>query len=202
MQAKASSAPSSGAARPDGASARARGFAARSAAAVALLAIGCGPGALPASVGHPLAGNAAPEFHADSTAARPVGVPGSRRVRVTVIDFWAPWCAACIQTVPALDALWRDRKADGVMVIGVGVDASDSAADAGARQLGASFPIVADPDQRLAGAYGVAKVPLTFVVDSGGTVRWVGRDPASARRAVDVLLYEGPAGARQRSVFE
>lgn len=175
---------------------------ARSAAAGALLAVGCGPGALPASVGHPLVGNTAPAFRADSTAARPVGVPGSARVRVTVIDFWAPWCAACARTVPALDALWRDRRADGVMVIGVGVDTSEVAADAGAHRLGASFPIVADPYQRLAGTYGVAQVPLTFVVDGGGTVRWVGRDPASARRAVDVVLHEGPAGARQRSAFE
>jgi cytochrome c biogenesis protein CcmG, thiol:disulfide interchange protein DsbE len=200
MQAKASSAPPSTAARPRGASRWAPASAARS-VACALLAFGCGPGVLPASVRHPLVGGAAPEFHADSTAARPVGVPGSRRAKVTVIDFWAPWCASCSHTMPALDALWRDRKADGVMVIGVGVDASEVAADAGAQKLGASFPIVADPDQRLTGAYGVAQVPLTFVVDGAGTVRWVGRDPESARRAVDVLLSERPAG-RQRSAFE
>jgi cytochrome c biogenesis protein CcmG, thiol:disulfide interchange protein DsbE len=165
----------------------------------ALLALGCGPGAMPASVHHPLVGSTAPEFQAESTAARSVGVPGSRRIRVTVIDFWASWCAACSHTMPALDKLWRDHKTDGVMVIGVSVDDSEQAADTGAHELGASFPIVADPYQHLAGTYGVAKVPLTFVVDGAGTVRWVGRDPGSARRAVDVLLSEG---ARPRSVFE
>ena len=67
-------------------------------------------------------------------------------------------------------------------------------------ELGATFPIVADLDQRLSGTYGVAQVPLTFVVDGAGTVRWVGHDPASARSAVEVLLSERPAGAR--SVFE
>ncbi|WP_437334432.1 TlpA disulfide reductase family protein [Sorangium sp. So ce296] len=171
-----------------------------SAAACATLALGCGPGAMPASVRHPLVGSSAPEFHAESTAAVTVGVPGTRRTRVTVIDFWASWCASCSRTLPALDELWRDRKADGVAVIGVNVDDSEAAAEAAAYELGATFPIVADLGQRLTGTYGVAQVPLTFVVDGAGTVRWVGRDPAIARRAVEVLLSERPAGAR--SVFE
>lgn len=178
------------------------GSAARGAtlATCALLVLGCGPGAMPASVRHPLVGSAAPEFHAESTAAVTVGVPGTRRTRVTVIDFWASWCASCSRTMPALDRLWRERKADGVAVIGVNVDDSEAAAEAAAYELGATFPIVADLDQRLTGTYGVAQVPLTFVVDAAGTVRWVGHDPASARRAVEVLLSERPAGAR--SVFE
>jgi cytochrome c biogenesis protein CcmG/thiol:disulfide interchange protein DsbE len=157
---------------------------------------------MPESVRHPLVGSAAPPFHAESTAARPVGVPGSRRTQVTVIDFWASWCASCGRTMPALDRLWRDHRTDGVAVIGVSVDESGVAVDAVAHELGATFPIVADPDQRIAGSYGVAQVPLTFVVDGAGTVRWVGRDPEAARRAVDVLLSEGPAGARPRSAFE
>ncbi|WP_437811857.1 TlpA family protein disulfide reductase [Sorangium sp. So ce1078] len=173
-----------------------------SAAACAALALGCGPGAMPASVRHPLVGGAAPEFHAESTAAVTVGVPGTRRTRVTVIDFWASWCASCSRTMPALDRLWRDRKADGVAVIGVNVDASETAAEAAAYELGATFPIVADLDQRLTGTYGVAQVPLTFVVDGAGTVRWVGRDPASARRAVEVLLSERSSNPRARSAFE
>ncbi|AUX48247.1 disulfide isomerase [Sorangium cellulosum] len=172
------------------------------AAACALLALGCGPGAMPASVRHPLVGGAAPEFEAESTAAATVRVPGSRRTRVTVIDFWASWCGACSRTMPALDQLWRERRADGVAVIGVNVDDSDAAADAAAHELGATFPIVVDPGQRLSGTYGVAQVPLTFVVDAAGTVRWVGRDPASVRRAVEVLLAEQPGGARRRSAFE
>ncbi|MGK3969754.1 TlpA family protein disulfide reductase [Sorangium sp. So ce118] len=173
------------------------------AAACALLVLGCGPGAMPASVRHPLVGSAAPEFHAESTSAVTVGVPGTRRTRVTVIDFWASWCASCSRTMPALDRLWRDRKADGVVVIGVNVDDSEAAAEAAAYQLGATFPIVADLDQRLTGTYGVAQVPLTFVVDGAGTVRWVGRDPERARRAVDVLLSERSSSyPRAGAVFE
>lgn len=168
------------------------------AACVALL--GCGPGSLPPSMPHPLAGGEAPEFETESTGDAYVAVPGAGRTRVTVLDFWASWCAACDQSIPALDAIFRDHKGDGVMVIGVSVDESEGAAEARARELGASFPIVSDPYQRIAGSYGVAQVPLTFVIDGVGRVRWVGRDPGDVRRAVDVVLSEG--AARPRDVFE
>lgn len=107
---------------------------------------------------------------------------------MTVVDFWASWCEACQDTIPALDDLWRDLRHDGVLVIGVSVDESAAVADSAAQHLGASFPIVVS--QRIAARYGISKVPLTFVVDGRGMIRWVGRDPSEMRRAVEFLLRE------------
>jgi cytochrome c biogenesis protein CcmG/thiol:disulfide interchange protein DsbE len=76
------------------------------------------------------------------------------------------------------------------MVIGVNVDEPEYVAAAGAEALGASFPIVADRAQQLSRRYGVAQVPLTFVVDRAGVVRWVGNNPEQARTAARVLLAE------------
>ncbi|EYF03565.1 peroxiredoxin family protein [Chondromyces apiculatus] len=160
------------------------------AAAGALLA-GCGGPKMPSSVRHPLMNTAAPVFEAEAMGTREVGVPGDYLTRVIVVDFWASWCAACTVSMPALDALFRERQADGVMVIGVSVDDSAGAAMRMARQTGTTFPIVMDPDQRLASEYGVSQVPLTFVIDGNGTVRWVGNDPGQARRAAEILLSEG-----------
>jgi cytochrome c biogenesis protein CcmG, thiol:disulfide interchange protein DsbE len=156
----------------------------------ALALLGCGPGTMPRSLGHPLAGAAAPEFREVATADREVGLPSSPRTKATVIDFWASWCPGCQQTLAAMDELYRDKKADGVVVIGVSVDESGDNALLLAEHLRASFPIVLDPGMRLAGSYGVAQIPLTFVVDRRGMVRWIGRSPADARRAVDVVLHE------------
>lgn len=149
---------------------------------------GCRPSALPRSVGHSLVGSPAPRFQRTSLSSREVGIPGSDRTRVTVVDFWASWCQACQDTMPVLDSLWRSKRRDGVMVIGVSVDDTEADAESGAQQLGASFPIVVD--QGLASAFGVAKIPLTFVVDRRGTVRWVGRDPGSIEQAALYVLYE------------
>ncbi|MFO0755945.1 MAG: TlpA disulfide reductase family protein [Byssovorax sp.] len=151
---------------------------------------GCFLGPMPASVGHPLAGATAPEFHELATSEREVGLPGSPRVRVTVVDFWASWCETCKEAMPALDALWRDKQEDGVMVIGVSVDESPDDAMLAMQHLHATFPVVLDPGMRIAGSFSVGSVPTTFVVDRKGVVRWVGHDPTLARRAVDVVLHE------------
>src|SRR5262249_37888620 len=136
---------------------------------------GCGAGTMPPSIGHALAGEEAPEFRGVTTEDREVGIPGRSRTKVTVIDFWASWCDGCQEGIPALDALWRRHKEDGVMVIGVSVDENEQDALAAMERLHATFPVVMDAGQRIAGTYGVGKIPTTFVVDRRGVVRWVGR---------------------------
>jgi thiol-disulfide isomerase/thioredoxin len=150
---------------------------------------GCRPSELPRSAGHPLVGGPAPRFQRTALSSREVGIPGSDRTRVTVVDFWASWCEACKDSMPVLDSLWRSNRRDGMMVIGVSVDATSDEAESAARAFGASFPIVVD--QGLASAYSVGRIPLTFVIDRQGTIRWVGRQPAAIEQAALYVFYEG-----------
>lgn len=147
---------------------------------------------MPASARHPLSGSPAPEFAEQTTAAEAVGVPGDDETRATVIDFWASWCAACRETMPALDALFRQHREEGLVVIGVSEDDDEPTARRAARAFGASFPIVYDRGQDLAASYRVGSLPLTFVIDRAGLVRWVGHDPALAVRAALALLGPRP----------
>ena len=139
---------------------------------------------------HPLSGDVAPEFEAVSTSGRDVRIPGRSLTKVTVVGFWASWCPTCQATMPRLADLYNDTKGDGVLVVGVSEDETETAAVAGARDLGLSFPVVMDSSQSLASRYGASKVPLTFVVDRAGRVRWVGRAPGQARAAVRAVLGE------------
>jgi cytochrome c biogenesis protein CcmG/thiol:disulfide interchange protein DsbE len=164
----------------------------RAAIAIAALlgASACGPPPMPASVGHPLSGATAPEFHEMATNSWDVGLPGGPRTKVTVVDFWASWCEACQLSLPALEKLWHDRQDDGVMVIGVSVDKTTEDATSRLNELHATFPVVVDPRMNIAGRYRVAQIPLTFVIDGHGAVRWVGRDPGEMRQAVEAVLGE------------
>ena len=157
--------------------------------AAGLAVAGC-RASMPPSLQHPLVGSASPKFNEVTIDEREVNVPGYLSTHVTVIDFWASWCGTCQETMPALDALYRDHRAEGLVVVGVSVDEDESLAARGAEQLGASFPIVFDEGQRLQSTFRVSQVPTTFVLDRSGTVRWVGRDPASIRSAVTALLDE------------
>lgn len=165
-------------------------FARASLLAVSIGLLGGCTGAMPPSIGHSMIGNPAPEFHEMATADRDVGLPGSPRTRVTVVDFWASWCVGCQESIPALNDLYNDKRDDGVMVIGVSVDESADDALLLAQHLHAKFPIVLDPHMRIAGNYRVGNIPLTFVIDRHGIVRWIGRDTGDVRRAVNVVLAE------------
>jgi cytochrome c biogenesis protein CcmG/thiol:disulfide interchange protein DsbE len=150
----------------------------------------CGAGSMPPGLQHPLAGAQAPAMGELGGDSGEVGIWHGAPTRATVVDFWASWCQGCQESIPALDALYRDKRGDGLNVVGVSVDERRADAYAMAQALHASFPIVVDQDARLLQSYRVAQVPLTFVVDRGGTVRWVGRDPGAVRRAVEVVLAE------------
>jgi len=85
-----------------------------------------------------------------------------------VVNFWASWCHPCREEFPVFrDAL--ERHDDFVML---GVDFRDIASDARkfAKQQGATWPILQDPDGALALAYGVRAVPQTFFIDRDGKI--------------------------------
>lgn len=143
---------------------------------------------LPPSMAHPLVGYACPPIEENTVYGQPVVVPAFAPRRVTVVDFWASWCGACQDTMPALEAIWRSRKDDNLLVVGVSLDDRAEEAARGAEYFGVSFPIVHDSTHRLASDFSVYQIPTTFVLDRRGAVRFVGRDPASIRRAVLALL--------------
>src|SRR5690606_33134487 len=47
------------------------------------------------------------------------------RGRVVLLDFWATWCAPCLEELPRLRRLHETREADGLAIVGVALDATD-----------------------------------------------------------------------------
>lgn len=160
--------------------------------ALGLAAAGCGTTTvrIPRSIPHPLAGMPAPDFRAPSaSSSQVVEVPGSPETTlVTVVDFWASWCGACVESMPALEHLYRRNRERGVDVVGVSVDEEPRDAIGTVMAYQTTFPVVLDPHGRLQSAYWVSKIPTTFVIDRGGLVRWVGRDVGQMEQAVDKLV--------------
>ncbi len=94
----------------------------------------------------------------------------SLRGKAVVINFWASWCFPCREEAPYLEQVWRDRRAQGVVVIGL--DSKDFREDARrfAQEFDLTFPLVYDGPGDLSNEYGVPKFPETFVLDRQGRV--------------------------------
>ncbi|MBI2529273.1 MAG: TlpA family protein disulfide reductase [Candidatus Rokubacteria bacterium] len=94
------------------------------------------------------------------------------RDALVILNFWATWCVPCTDEMPTLEALWKDYRARGLVVLGVSVDrgAPRALLDPYVRNLALTFPILLDPDGKTASAWRVTALPATFVVKPGGEV--------------------------------
>jgi thiol-disulfide isomerase/thioredoxin len=93
--------------------------------------------------------------------------------RPLLINFWATWCAPCVEELPLIDDFFKKIAANGVQVIGVAVDQMPSV-QAFLKKTPLSFPVgVAG----LAGAEAARSLgdlsgglPFSVVLDSSGNV--------------------------------
>src|SRR6266849_3901814 len=122
--------------------------------------------------------------------------PGTRRLAdwhgtPLVVNLFASWCPSCLTEMPAFERASHDYAGQ---VIIVGVDSQDSPA-AGlrlARQLGITYPLLADTSH--ADLYSLLQgqgMPVTAFLDRSGTVKRVYSgelDEALLRQLIDQLL--------------
>jgi thiol-disulfide isomerase/thioredoxin len=96
------------------------------------------------------------------------------RGKPVVINFWATWCAPCVEEMPQLSSLAQETRDTGVRFVGLGVDNQDAIARFSAR-LPVSYPLVVAnaTGAFLAGRFGNAAggLPFTVVLSAAGKVK-------------------------------
>jgi DsbE subfamily thiol:disulfide oxidoreductase len=92
---------------------------------------------------------------------------------VLVINVWADWCAPCRREQPQLVELAARYREDGVRFLGINYQDDRDAARAWVREFEVPYPSLFDPAGRSAADLGFPALPDTYVVDPGGTIRWV-----------------------------
>ena len=169
-------------------------------ASFACIGLGCGSsaGVAPSTatdVGsscHPKVGDKAPEIEAKSIqgAQKVVVTPG----KVTLVDFWATWCAPCGEAFPHYQDLYVKYKSSGLDVVAVNVDEDKTPIDTFLRKAkNPTFTIGWDSKQSTASCWGPDPMPTMFVVDKKGIVRkvhkgWHAGDEKELERFVKTLL--------------
>jgi thiol-disulfide isomerase/thioredoxin len=136
-----------------------------------VLVTGCaGPSGPPPSAPSPLVGAALPKFERRTVNADKVSSAAGGQV--VVVKFFAKYCEPCKKTLPAAERLHRERTQ--VLFVGVAEDEYQADVQEMIDRYQLTFPIVHDRGNVLAGRFRVQDLPLTFVADRKGTVRWVG----------------------------
>ena len=144
---------------------------------VAVVAVACGrPAGYPASVtpAHPLYGKAMPEIHHRTTLDGQAFDSAQLAGKPVLVKFFADYCVPCRETLPAAQRI-HEAHPD-VVFLGIDEDESAETAHSLAQRYGLTFPVVHDESNVLSGRFRVSALPMTFVADRTGVVRWVGAD--------------------------
>jgi thiol-disulfide isomerase/thioredoxin len=110
-------------------------------------------------------------FHAPVANAAPAQLDlADYRGKVVLVDFWASWCKPCRQSIPWLNEMHSRYAADGLVILGVNVDAERADADKFLRQMPIEFSVVFDSNGDLARRFSLKGMPSTLVFDRSGSL--------------------------------
>jgi thiol-disulfide isomerase/thioredoxin len=117
-------------------------------------------------------------------------VPSFQQGKPYVVEFWATWCGPCRRSIPHINELYKQHKAQGLTVIGVSIWESDiSGIPAFVEKMGDTMSYTVARDVVPAGdergsngfmarnwmdAAGQNGIPSAFVIDREGRVAWIG----------------------------
>lgn len=91
------------------------------------------------------------------------------RGKVVLLNFWATWCAPCIDELPSLQRLQALRP--DIQVVAVSIDDDADAYNKFLQQYSINLLSARDGTQGANLKYGSVRVPETFLIDRQGNIR-------------------------------
>jgi len=117
------------------------------------------------------------------------------RGRWVVLNFWATWCAPCVEELPLLQQL-AEHYPDQLTVLALNMREDENEVRAFVAQHQLSMPVLLEPDDQTLIDYGVHGLPLSIVVSPDGEV--VRRHVGPVDQAFETWLEQAIANTSQR----
>jgi peroxiredoxin len=171
--------------------------------------------ALPAFAGSPAIGSTAPDFQLTTLDGKPFTLSRTAAGQnATVIMFIATKCPYSNAYNDRMREMAEAYRAKGVLFVGINSNKTEPAEEARehAKTNRHTFPIMKDPDNKVADMYDAKRTPEIFVVDKQGKVVYHGRidenyeDPKGVtspdlKNALDALLTGKPIVRAETKAF-
>jgi len=95
------------------------------------------------------------------------------RGKVVLVNFWATWCAPCLEEMPSIERLRQSLAGKPFEVLAVNIGEPPGRIERFLEKMPLGFPMLLDRDTGAAKAWKARVVPATFLVGPDGRIRYV-----------------------------
>ncbi|HEY0868031.1 MAG TPA: TlpA disulfide reductase family protein, partial [Fimbriimonas sp.] len=108
-----------------------------------------------------------------------------------LVEYWATWCVPCEELQPTLERLAQRYKGNGLRILAVTEEAKTDV-QAHVANFPTTYPILVDAGGRVTKAWGVGRLPTTFLVRTGKVLgKWEGAIDGESIESAVQGLYGG-----------
>ncbi len=113
-----------------------------------------------------------------------------QRGKVVLVNFWATWCPPCRKEMPDLEALYRQFKDQGLVILAISDEDAGKVRPFVAEQK-VTYPILLDPGRNVNELFQVEGIPKTFVYNRDGQLVAQSIDMRTRRQFLEMLAQAG-----------
>ncbi len=117
-------------------------------------------------------GQRAPVFTIDNVSGQAVSL-ASERGHPVILNFWATYCQPCQTETPLLQHTMLAHQNQHLVILGIDQGEEVSAIAQYGKDYDLSYPLLADVNQQVNHLFGVTGLPVSYFIDSQGTIRYI-----------------------------
>jgi len=112
------------------------------------------------------------------------------RGKVVLVNFWATWCPPCRKEMPDLNALYKQFKAKGFVVLAIS-DEQPQMVRSFLSKHKVTYPVLMDPHDRVHKEFGVNGIPNSYLYDRDGRLVAEAMDMRTRQQFLGMLQKAG-----------
>jgi peroxiredoxin len=115
---------------------------------------------------------------------------GKLRGKVTLVNFWATWCPPCRKEIPDLARLYSRYRGQGLVILGISEEDASKLTPF-VKDWNVTYPVLRDPEGKVAKLFGVEGIPKSFLYDRQGKLVATAIDMRTSGQFLAMLAKAG-----------
>lgn len=119
--------------------------------------------------------------------------------KITVIDFWATWCAPCLETIPHFNQLVEENRSNPDLVFLALTEEKVSKVMPFLKRVPFNAVVVTDTSRQTFDNFSANAIPFCVVIDSKNKIRWFGNPGSINSKIISHIVKGEPVDSEENT---